>query len=76
MTSNILYENETEEKLHLRAIQTIARETKISVGDVSSLYESVLERYKEHTKIKDFLSIFVSREVKEQLLQQVQVAMG
>ena len=76
MTSNILYENETEEKLHLRAIQTIARETKISVDDVSSLYESVLERYKEHTKIKDFLPIFVSREVKEQLLQQVQVAMG
>ncbi|MDQ1274072.1 MAG: hypothetical protein QG591_2702 [Planctomycetota bacterium] len=71
MNTCLLYDNETEEKLHLRAIQTIARETKKPVDNVISLYESVLERYKEHAKIKDYLPILVSREVKEILLQQM-----
>ncbi len=67
MATGLLYENEAEEKLHHNAIQAIAKEMKIPVYKVTSIYEITFERLKEHAKVKDFLPIFVRREVKEML---------
>ena len=42
---------------------------------VCSLYESVFARLKHHAKIKEFLPILVSREVKDILLQRVNLSL-
>ncbi len=75
MNSTLLYKNETEEKLHRNAIQTLVRETRMPEDSVCSLYESVFARLKHHAKIKEFLPIFVSREVKDILLQRVNLSL-
>lgn len=75
MSSSLLYENVIEEKIHLNVIQTLARETEIPLEDVGLLYEAVLERFKEHAKIKEFLPILVSREVKDILLHRVNLSL-
>ena len=75
MNSTLLYKNETEEKLHRNAIQTLVRETRMPEDIVCSLYESVFERLKSHARIKDFLPIFISREVKDILLRKVNLSL-
>lgn len=75
MNSTLLYENEAEEKLHRNSIQTLARETSIPEEALISLYESVFERLKSHARIKDFLPILVSREVKEILLHKINLSL-
>jgi hypothetical protein len=69
MGSAILYENEKEEKLHLNAIRSIARETGFPEADVGLAYGRALEKLKEHAKIKDFLPVLVKKEVKDMLLK-------
>ena len=75
MNSTFLYENEIEEKLHRNSIQTLVRETRMPEGVVCSLYESVFARLKHHAKIKEFLPIFVSREVKHILLHKINLSL-
>jgi hypothetical protein len=75
MNSTLLYENEKEEKLHRNAIQTLIRETRMPEDIACSLYESVFERLKSHARIKDFLPLLVSREVKEILLHRINLSL-
>ncbi len=75
MNSTFLYEDEEEEKLHRNAIRALARETGMPAEAVVPLYESVFERLKRHAKIKDFLPILVSREVKDILLHRVNLSL-
>ena len=75
MNSTLLYKNEAEEKLHRNAIQTLVRETRMPEDSVCSLYESVFARLKHHAKIKEFLPILVSREVKEILLHKINLSL-
>ncbi len=71
MDTTLLYKNEMEGKLHLNAIQSLVRETGMPAEAVSSLYESVLARLKHHARIKEYLPILVSREVKDILLHRI-----
>lgn len=75
MNSTFLYEDEVEEKLHRNAIQALVRETGMPAEAVSSLYESVFARLKHYAKIKEFLPILVSREVKDILLHRVNLSL-
>ncbi len=68
----ISYENEKEEKLHLNAIRSIAKETGFPEEDVGFVYETALEKLREHSKIRDFLPILVKREVKDMLLKSIE----
>ena len=72
MNSTLLYENEKEEKLHLNAIRSIAKETGFQEDDVGLVYETALEKKRGHAKIKAFLPILVKREVKEMLLKSIE----
>jgi hypothetical protein len=45
----------------------LARETELSVEDISPLYERELEKLKEYATVKDFLTVFASRRVRERL---------
>lgn len=73
MNTTLFYENETEGKIHLNAIQSLVRETGMSAEMVSPLYESVFARLRHHARIKEFLPILVSREVKDILLHRINV---
>ena len=75
MNSTFLYEDKIEEQLHRNIIQSLARETGIPAEAVIPLYESVFERLKSHARIKDFLPILVSREVKDILLHRVNLSL-
>ncbi len=58
-----LYDDETERKLHLNAIEMLAQRFEASVEDVERIYEIVFRRFKKGAKVKDFLPILVSRRV-------------
>ena len=59
----VLYDDETEERLHLGAIQALSIRIGLSMDKVERLYEIVLNRFKREAKIRDYLPILVSRRV-------------
>ena len=63
------YMIQKEENLHLNAIRSIAKETGFTEDDVGFVYETILEKLKEHAKIKDYLTVLVIKEVKDMLLK-------
>ena len=60
----VLYDDEIEKRLHLRAIKILSANAGLSADRVERLYEIVLHRLKGEAKIKDFLPILVSRRVR------------
>lgn len=67
MTAETLYEDDLERKQHLDAMQTLARDVKGSPEEVFQLYEEVLKEYKREARVKLYLSILVSKRVRELL---------
>lgn len=61
--ATFLYENEIEERQHSNAIEMIAMHTGIPADEVRRFYIIVLERFKRQARVKDFLTILVSRRV-------------
>ena len=59
------YENEAEQKRHSKAIQMLAREAAVPEEEIRRLYEDILCRINEGARIKDYLVILVSRNVKD-----------
>ncbi len=62
-----LYENEGEERQHLSAIRMLSFDFGIPEKIIVSLYEHELRILKRHARINIFLSIFVSRRIKDLL---------
>ena len=67
MNDLALYEDETEQKQHFSAIQRLVRDVSSSEEEIRHLYEDVLKEFKSEARIKTFLSILVSKKVKELL---------
>ena len=68
MVVALLYETETEKRQHLSAIYMLARDLGVAEDSIRPLYENELRGFKEHVpRIKTFLSIFVSRHIKEKV---------
>ena len=67
MASAFLYDNETDRKVHSGAIQMLAREFKVPVEEIQGLYETMLGSLKETARVKDFLAVLVSRNVKDMI---------
>jgi len=59
-----LYEDENEKRLHMNAIQMLAMHVGESPVEIEEVYEMILSRYKKYAKVRDFLPILVSKEVK------------
>ena len=68
MNITLIPGDEKEKRQHINTIHSISRETGITEENVSLLYEVILERYMSDARIKVYLPILVSREVKEMLL--------
>jgi hypothetical protein len=62
-----LYEDETDQRQHFSAIQTLVKDMIYSEEEIRHLYEGVLKEFKNEARIKTFLSILVSKKVKELL---------
>ena len=60
-----LYADDAEMKRHMNAIHVLEVQTGAPPELVTGLYENALERLKAQARIKDFLTVFASREVKE-----------
>ena len=67
MASTCLYDNDTDRKLHASAIQMLAREFNIPAEEIQGLYETMLGSLKETARVKDFLAVLVSRNVKDMI---------
>jgi hypothetical protein len=65
MNDLALYEDETEQKQHFSAIQKLVKDVSSSEEEIRPLYEGVLQEFKNEAKIRTFLSILVSKKVKE-----------
>ncbi|HJW86077.1 MAG TPA: DUF3562 domain-containing protein [Candidatus Brocadiaceae bacterium] len=61
-----------EGNLHLNAIRSIAKETGFTEKDVGFVYETILEKLKEHARIKDYLPVLVIKEVKDMLMKSME----
>jgi hypothetical protein len=67
MGSIRLYEDEIEKKQHDLAVRKLAEDLRRSEEEVRTLYEKELERLKPRARVKDFLTVIVTREVKNLL---------
>ena len=65
MSDHILYKNETEAKQHHAAITHLAENLHRSELGVRPLYERVLARFNRTARIRDFLTVLVSRRVRD-----------
>ena len=61
------YENLSEERLHRDAIQRLAKDLNRETEEVGTIYEQFLSGVRHQAKIKDYLVILVSRQVKDVL---------
>jgi hypothetical protein len=60
-----LYEDENEQKQHFYAIHTLVQDAGSSEEKIRALYESVLLEFKNEAIIKNYLTILVSKKVKQ-----------
>ncbi len=63
----ILYRTEAEKRQHLSAIHILERDLGIDEDSIRPFYENELRALQEHARIRTFLSILVSRRIKEKL---------
>jgi len=67
MDQQTLYKNETEMRQHQAAISHLAQNLHASEVGVKPLYELILARFNRTARIREFLSVLVSRRVKDRL---------
>jgi uncharacterized protein (DUF2126 family) len=67
MVATQLYDNNIEWKQHESAMQGLARELGMPMDDISQVYENALKELKSQARIKDFLSVFACRKVRERV---------
>ncbi len=63
----ILYRTEAEKRQHSSAIDMLANDLGIAEDSIRPFYENELRELQEHAQIRTFLSILVSRRVKEKI---------
>lgn len=62
-------ENDSEEFKNLSNIEDLARELDASIEEIHFYYEAALKELRPNAKIKAYLPILASRQVKETLLE-------
>ena len=65
MNRDYLYDNEKEKNEHFQAVRFLSENGGFSKEDVLAIYEQVLEGLKHEAIIKNFLSVLVSRRVRD-----------
>lgn len=65
MASVCQYDNDAEERQHAKAIQMLARDLGMPEKKIRELYEEFLCSIKGGARIKDYLTVLASRNVKD-----------
>lgn len=65
--ATILYRTEAEKRQHSSAIDILANDLGIDEDSIRPFYENELRELQEHAQIRTFLSILVSRSIKEKI---------
>ena len=65
MATALLYETEAERLQHLTAIHNLALDLGISEDFLKKCYEKELISLKERARVKDFLTVLVTRRIKD-----------
>ena len=63
----ILYQTEAEKRQHSSAINMLANDLGIAKDSIRPFYENELRELQERAQIRTFLSILVSRSIKEKM---------
>jgi len=71
MAAYCSYDSDAEWKQHSRAMQMLARDLGIPEEDIRAMYETMLCSLKEGARIKDYLAILVSRNIKDMVRRAV-----
>ena len=61
------YDNDAEERQHSKAIQMLAGELGMPEKEIRGLYEEFLCSIKGGARIKDYLTVLVSRNVRDSI---------
>jgi hypothetical protein len=61
-------EDEKEKSRHDSAIQRLAEDLRRPLNEIDALYEGALREMKKTARVKDYLIILASRQVKDRLL--------
>jgi hypothetical protein len=67
MASVCQYDNDAEERQHSKAIQMLAGQLGMPEKEIRELYEEFLCNIKEGARIKDYLTVLVSRNVRDSI---------
>ena len=67
MATSRLCENDADRKQHSRAIRMLAKDLGIPEEEIQIIYETMLCSLKERARIKDYLVILISRNVKNMI---------
>jgi hypothetical protein len=67
MVVMMLYENESEKRQHLSAIQALTFSLGMSENIVRELYENELQSMIARASVRDFLSVIVIRRIREKI---------
>lgn len=67
METGFLYEDDVEQGLHESAIERLSRDLRRPEPGIRTAYETVLSRLKEEARIKDYLVVLVTRNVKDMM---------
>jgi hypothetical protein len=63
-----LYDNEGDRKQHLHAVEMLARDMQTPADRIIVIYERELSKIKTAAKVKDYLTVLVTRRVKDILI--------
>ena len=66
----VLSDIDTEKKIHLNAIEILAKELRKAIWEVALNYTSILNDLQKQARVKIFLPILVSKKVKELIVMQ------
>lgn len=67
MVAMMLYENESERRQHLSAIQMLAASLHISEESARQLYEIELQALIGRARVRDYLSVVVMKRLREKI---------
>ena len=71
MATISLYENDKDRKQHSRAIQKLVKDLRIPEEKIQILYEQVLCSLKKKARIRDYLAVLVSHNLKEMIKRDI-----
>ena len=67
MATACLYETDEEQRLHSEAIQRLSRDLEMPEEEIRRVYEALLGGLKARARIKDYLVVLVSRNVRNMI---------